>query len=199
MACCLQYAEGTETFLAHRRHLLHARPRTGPQRALTTRDWPRRQSPAAKMPSMEVANSPYCALKLERGSTSMPGGGGRGREGGRPSMRGHSREAGTSVLHLQQGRANLASPAPASTPEDAPSPLPKPRQRSPAWQRGSHPARRPGWPRAPGSPWPAGRCRPQSRARCRAPPQTWGARPRGWAATPRSQSPDPARFVDVRP
>ena len=25
---------------------------------LTTRDWPRRQSPAAKMPSMEVANSP---------------------------------------------------------------------------------------------------------------------------------------------
>lgn len=58
---------------------------------LTTSDWPRRQSPAAKMPSMDVANWPYSALKLERGSTSMPGGEGRG--GGGEDVRAGERAA----------------------------------------------------------------------------------------------------------
>ena len=60
-------------FEAPIRNLSHSRAAPRPSFiAQTTRLWPRRQSPAAKMPATLVVNWPCSALALERGSRSTP-------------------------------------------------------------------------------------------------------------------------------
>lgn len=124
-------------------------PPCTPCSQLTTKDCPRRQSPAAKMPSMEVANSPYWALKLERGSSSMPGR--REGKGRRSQGAGYGEQACSLPWTAQQART-------ARRQRDTGN------NRSTAQRSAAHPAPLPAWLRGPGSPWPAAPCPPQSPA-----------------------------------